>query len=121
MLNSLCPSRSRWLVVLLLVVGAAIVSAAVLWPRRAGPFWDKYQRVQMRMTGQEVKDILGPSMFEEVPGGSLGPTVYAWKEGEQTIGVSIDFLPGDPLKEGVVEKWFVSPMLPRTSETLTGS
>jgi hypothetical protein len=111
--------RRRLLAVLLLLAGAAIVATAVWWPRRAGPFWDKYQRVQMRMTEQEVKDILGPPMFEESPGGSAGPIVYAWKDGARTIGVSLFSLPREPQKEGVVEKWFVSPMLPRTSEKLT--
>jgi len=122
MFNFMNSSRRRWLVLLSLVAGAAIVSAAVWWPRRAGPFWDKYQRVQMRMTEREVKDILGPPMYEEYPGGSCGPTVYVWTEGSQTIGVSFDFLLSRdlPVKEGVVEKWFVSPMVSRTSEKLAG-
>jgi hypothetical protein len=115
-------SRRRLVVGLLLLVAvAAIAAAAIYWPRRAGPFWDKYQRIQMRMTEQEVTDMLGPPTYKESFGGSFGASYYTWDEGKQRIVVQFDYCSdGTDLKWGVVEKQFLSPMMPVTSEKLQG-
>jgi hypothetical protein len=56
------------------------------WPR--GPLWDKYQRVQLGMSEEEVKDILGSPSDHE--GGGLMDLDLTWIEGNQLIGVTFD-------------------------------
>jgi len=81
-----------------LLLGLALIGCAglVLWAvilepwRPRGPFWEKYQKVQLSMTEKEVKEILGPPILEEFGGGSLGPYCLAWFEGDQTIAVDFD-------------------------------
>jgi hypothetical protein len=56
--------------------------------QRRGPFWDKYQRVQLGMTGKEVEEILGPPNIKE--GGGLMPETFGWCQGEEVIAVDFD-------------------------------
>jgi hypothetical protein len=72
-------------------IGSAGVAALVIYCDRArGPFWEKYQKVRLDMTGEEVVETLGPPALEEYPGGSLGGFCLAWFEGGQTIAVDFD-------------------------------
>jgi hypothetical protein len=69
---------------LVVCVGIAFLT---LWPeRRHGPFWDRYQKVQLGMTQEQVKDILGPPTAE-IGGGLSSGYAWVWQEGEQTIGI----------------------------------
>ena len=49
----------------------------------------KVLRTCLGTTETEVKEILGPPMFEEFVD-SLGPPCLAWFEGDQTIAVDFD-------------------------------
>jgi hypothetical protein len=82
-------STRRLLVGLLLLacVGALILLVSSELKRR-GPFWDKYQKVQLGMTKRAVEDILGPPTDEEQLGGIGAPTICVWVNGDQRIGVS---------------------------------
>jgi hypothetical protein len=82
--------RWRLLLGLALIVCNGVVLLAVdrrLWGR-SGPFWDKYQKVQLGTTETEVEKILGPPDLEE--GGGLMSLCLAWFEGDQTIAVDFD-------------------------------
>jgi hypothetical protein len=64
--------------------------AGAAWPtfrmeQRQGPFWDKYQRVQLGMTDKEVEEILGPPDFTE--GGGLMAEAVGWCQGQEIIVV----------------------------------
>jgi hypothetical protein len=96
-----------WLLVC--VSGSVCVGSAFLLAsadRREGPFWEKYQKVKMGMTEEEVEGILGPGLDLW---GDKGPTnvgkVYSWREGDQEIRVQFDFSRqaphGPPLAWGV--------------------
>src|SRR5262249_45262117 len=84
--------------------GAGVTFLAMYTGGREGPFWDKYQKVQLGMTEEEVEDILGPPRYEEYTGGSNGPRVCIWVEGEQRIGVAFDFGTKFPFGPSVVVK-----------------
>ncbi|SRR5579884_752288 len=93
--------RKRWFVALVLPVVAC--AGVALWAacadRRHGPFWDRYQWVQLGMTEEEVVEILGPPHGFVYPGGSLGPRSCWWDEGQQAIGVDFDAVSADgPLR-----------------------
>ena len=76
--------------------------------QRHGPFWAKYQQLQRGMTEQEVQAILGPPMYQEYPGGSVGPTVYAWHEGKQIIVAEFSVIePSHSAPWGLVKKRFL--------------
>lgn len=84
------PNWRRLLVCLLLfacVCGAALI---IYFGRRQGPFWEKYEKVQLGMTEEEVVDILGPPQDQESIGGGLGPHVDSWFDGQQLISIAFD-------------------------------
>jgi hypothetical protein len=90
-MRNLAKLRRWWLaggLALLLVGGIAILLCFQPW-RPRGPFYDKYQRVQFGMTKEEVVTILGSPIYEEFPGGSMGPAQYYWLDGEQGICVDV--------------------------------
>jgi hypothetical protein len=104
MSNFLKRSRWRRLVCLLFAVCVCLTVAAYS-ERRQGPFWDKYQKLRLGMTEQDVQDVLGPPMYEESM--SFGPLYCTWKEGQETILVSFDDAwPYPAGKYVVVEKRF---------------
>jgi hypothetical protein len=74
------------LVVALLVVCS--IAAAFLFPRdgKRGPFWDKYQQVELDMTKEQVEAILGPPAYEDSWG--TGNLEMGWEEDGQRIEVS---------------------------------
>jgi hypothetical protein len=55
---------------------------------RVGSFWDKYQKVKLGMTREDVKGILGPETDHS--DGPRGPWLLEWHEGERTILVYFD-------------------------------
>ncbi len=69
---------------------AGVAALAIYCDRTRGPFWEKYQKVRLGMTENEVVGALGPPAFEEYPGGILGDCCFAWFEGGQTIAVDFD-------------------------------
>jgi hypothetical protein len=50
-----------------------------------GPFWDKYQQIQLDMTKEQVEALLGPPADEEVWG--MGSLCTSWRENGQGINV----------------------------------
>ena len=81
--------RFRILLCLLLFVFAGVAFLVVhAESKRRTPFWDKYQKVQLGMTEEEVKAILGPP--DSVEGGGLMSSCWAWFVGEQTIAVDFN-------------------------------
>src|SRR6266536_5071904 len=79
-----------------LLLGLALIACAgvVFWTvflepwRPTGPFWEKYQKVQLGMTDKEVIAILGPPDYDLAVG--LGRSYLDWYEGRQTISVELD-------------------------------
>jgi hypothetical protein len=103
--NFIRLSLWRFLLCLLPFGFAGVVFLLIYSNSRHGPLWDKYQNVQLGMTEQEVKDVLGSPNYVEYPGGRNGPKICTWVDGEEKLGVSFDTdqATGDDL---VVDKWF---------------
>jgi hypothetical protein len=55
-----------------------------------GPFWEKYQQVQVDMEVGEVTSILGPPTWVEEQGGASSAYSLHWTEKGQTISVQFD-------------------------------
>src|SRR5258708_190566 len=104
MLKFLSRHKLRLLVCLFLFVCAYVAILLFCFPWRHGPFWDKYQKVQLGMNKKEVEAILGPAMYEDWPGG-FGAHVCWWDEGEQRIIVSFraNYSSGETF---TYKKWF---------------
>lgn len=83
-------TRQRLLIGLSLLACVGLVLGAVYLEarKRRGPVWDKYQKVQLGMTEEQVKGLLGSP--DSVEGGGLSPSCLAWFEGDQTIAVIFD-------------------------------
>jgi hypothetical protein len=119
---------SSWSVALCLVLVVAAVVASLLIDdglKRHGPFWDKYQKVQVGMRASEVKAILGPPAPRKVSGGGLHLFGSVWQEGGREIEVewALPFSGYPPIGEGVVsEKRFrPKPLLERMLDWFRGS
>jgi hypothetical protein len=86
------PSRWRLLGYLLLIACACAVLVRWYSGRRQGPFWDKYQKVQLGMTDKQVEDILGPTDdIDHFGGGFNGTYWYTWRDGEKKIVLTLDW------------------------------
>jgi hypothetical protein len=74
------------LVLCALIVGTAFYNKLT----QRGPFWEKYQQVQVDMEEEEVMSILGPPTWVEDQGGASSPYSLHWAEKGQTISVQFD-------------------------------
>jgi hypothetical protein len=79
----------RWWPAALVALIVAGVSTTTLYSylTSRGPFWEKYQQVQMGMTEQQVTALLGPPTAKEHLGGSTAPYALIWKNDSQIITV----------------------------------
>jgi len=97
---------SRWWLLLIFLLLWAGVEVLVIISARSGPLWDKYQKVQLGMTEEEVEALLGPPTDEDH---WTFASSYDWSEGKQAMGVKIELgrrLDGVTWEYVVVKKWF---------------
>jgi hypothetical protein len=96
----------RWQITCFLLFISLTITFSVAYSelKRRTPFWYRYQELQLRMTEEEAKWILGEPTVEDQASG-LGATVLSWFEGEQRIVVYT--LPFDERGPVVVKKGFL--------------
>jgi hypothetical protein len=86
--------RSRWALFgyLLVAICACGLLLKLYSGRRQGPFWQKFERVQLDMSDKDVEAILGPpDDIDHFGGGTNGTYYYTWQDGEQKIVLTLNW------------------------------
>jgi hypothetical protein len=81
-------------ILLRILISLALVACAILAVLvvdfemlRTGPFWEKYQQVEFRMTQKQAEEILGPPNHEADFGGFGADHLCLWLEGRKAIAI----------------------------------